>query len=193
MRARVPLVMFAALSSAGSRRARRPTLPARGVMMSHYAGVQLEIRLTSRPVAKRVSRGRRDSGDPLWAEGYPLEGDQKASVAYLAQLGLTGRSDPFGYYQIILDGVVVGGIGFHGPPRDGLVEVGYGVVPGVRGQGVATAALRLLLDVATGLDGVRRVCGRTNPDNVASQKVMEAVGMNMVGKDPEFWHYEMDL
>ena len=58
------------------------------------------------------------------------------------------------------DGVVVGGIGFHGPPSGDVVEVGYGVVPAARGRGVATEALRLLLDVAAGLEGVRRVVGR---------------------------------
>jgi RimJ/RimL family protein N-acetyltransferase len=111
----------------------------------------------------------------------------------MGAVGTSGRSDPYGYYQILLEGVVVGGIGFHGPPRDGLVEVGYGVVSSVRGQGVATASLRLLLDLAAGLNGVRRVCGRTAPDNVASQHVMLNVGMGLVGRDPEFLHYEMEL
>jgi hypothetical protein len=40
---------------------------------------------------------------------------------------------------------------------------------------------------------VRRVCGRTAPDNLASQHVMLNVGMNLVGRDPDFFHYEMDL
>jgi hypothetical protein len=165
--------------------------------LGHYAHVDLELRLATRGVAKRVARGRRDPTlDPPWTVGYPLDGDQKACGAYLGQMGTvgsSGKSDPFGYYQILLDGVVVGGIGFHGPPRDGLVEVGYGVASSVRGQGVASASLRLLLDVACGLNGVRRVCGRTAPDNVASQHVMLNVGMHLVGRDPEFLHYEMEL
>lgn len=159
--------------------------------------MDLEIRLATRGVAKRVTKGRRDPiADPPWIDGYPLDGDQKACAAYLSQLGLvggSGKSEPFGYYQILLEGKVVGGIGFHGPPRDGLVEIGYGVAPAVRGQGVATTALRVLLDVAAGLPGVRRVCGRTAPDNVASQRVMLGVGMSLVGRDPDFLHYEMEL
>ena len=157
----------------------------------------LSVELTGRAVAKRVARRRRDDRlDPPWAAGYPMEGDQRACQAYLRQLPIMGgpaRSNPFGYYQILLDGAVVGGIGFHGPPRNGLVEVGYGVVPAVRGKGVATEALRLILKLATGFDDVRRVCGRTSPDNVASQRVMLSAGMRFVGRDPEFLHYEIEV
>jgi RimJ/RimL family protein N-acetyltransferase len=159
--------------------------------------VDLSLRLATRAMAKRVSRNQRDpKADLPWAEGYPMEGDRRACAAYLRQLpvlGGSGRSQPFGYYQIVLDGEVVGGIGFHGPPRAGLVEVGYGVVPAVRGRGVATEALRQILDVALDLGSVRRVCGRTTADNIASQKVMQNVGMRQVGRDPEFLHFQMEL
>ncbi len=159
--------------------------------------VDLSVELATRGVAKRISRGRRDPrDDPPWAEGYPMEGDRRACLAYLRQLPVIGgpsRSQPFGYYQILMSGEVVGGIGFHGPPRDGLVEVGYGVVPAVRRQGVATEALRLILDLARGYGQDKRVCGRTTPDNVASQRVMLGVGMQLVGRDPDFLHYEIDL
>lgn len=125
-----------------------------------------------------------------------MEGDRRACLAYLRQLPVIGgssRSQPFGYYQIMMEGQVVGGIGFHGPPRDGVVEIGYGVVPSFRRQGVATEALRLVLDIARGHERVKRVCGRTTPDNVASQRVMLGVGMQLVGRDPDFLHYEIDL
>lgn len=159
--------------------------------------VDLSIQLATRAVAKRVSRGRPDPRtDPPWAAGYPMEGDRRACLAYLRQLPVMGggsRSHPFGYYQILLSGEVVGGIGFHGPPRDGLVEVGYGVVESVRGRGVTTAALRVMLDLAASFPEVSRVCGRTSPDNHASQKVMLAAGFHPSGRDPEFLHFEIDL
>lgn len=160
-------------------------------------GVEPTIVLATRGVAKRITRSRRDPRvDPPWADGYPMDGDKRACLAYLRQLPVIGgssRSHPFGYYQILIDGEVVGGIGFHGPPRDGLVEIGYGVVPAVRGRGVATASLRLMLDLAAGHERVRRVCGRTTPDNVASQKVMLAAGFTPAGRDPEFLHFEIDI
>ncbi len=159
--------------------------------------VDLAIELATRGVAKRVTRGRRDPrDDPPWADGYPMEGDKRACLAYLRQLPVIGgssRVQPFGYYQIHLDGRIVGGIGFHGPPREGLVEVGYGVVPSVRRQGVASEALRMILDVAERFDQVKRACGRTTPDNIASQRVMLSSGMQLVGRDPDFLHYELEL
>lgn len=159
--------------------------------------VEPTIELTTRGVAKRIARARRDAGiDPPWARDYPMEGDRRACLAYLRQLPVLGgasRTHPFGYYQILVDGEVVGGIGFHGPPRDGLVEVGYGLVPTARGRGIATAALKQILELAGGFQQVLRVCGRTTPDNLASQKVMQAAGMRPSGRDPEFLHFETDI
>jgi hypothetical protein len=159
--------------------------------------VEVSLHITTRAAARRVARARRDAATDLeWAPGYPLEGDRRACEAYLGQLPVLGggsRSSPFGYYQIVLEGQVVGGIGFHGPPRNEVVEVGYGVVPSVRRRGVATEALRAILDLAAGFDGVRTVVGRTSPDNVGSQKVMLGAGMAQVRTDSEFIHYRIDL
>jgi RimJ/RimL family protein N-acetyltransferase len=163
--------------------------------LEHHVRVNpLELELVTREVAKRVTAARRNPSDRPWADGYPMEGDRRACLAYLRQLPFFGgrsRSDPFGYYQILEGGVVVGGIGFHGPPSEGMVEVGYGVVPSVRGRGVATDALRQMLRFAASRPDVTRVKGRTTPDNVASQKVMLAAGMTHVGRDSEFLHFEI--
>ena len=160
--------------------------------------VDLQLRLLTRGEAERVVRRRNDAsaGDLPWADEYPLDGDARACAAYVTQLPLNGgggASSPFGYYQIIEDGLVIGGIGFHGPPRAGVLEVGYGVVPKVRGRGVATAALRLVVTIARSSGGVSRLIGRTTPDNLASQQVMRAVGMRVAGEDEEFLHFEMSL
>jgi RimJ/RimL family protein N-acetyltransferase len=159
--------------------------------------VEPTLQLANRGLAKRISRGRRDPrGDPPWAREYPMEGDRRACLAYLRQLPVLGgssRSHPFGYYQILVGGEVVGGIGFHAPPRDGLVEVGYGLVPSARQKGIATAALLQILDIARRHPEVRRVCGRTTPDNLASQKVMQNAGLRPSGRDPDFLHFEIDI
>lgn len=160
--------------------------------------VDLQLRLLTRTEAERVVRRRNDAGagDAPWADGYPLDGDSRACAAYVTQLpfdcGPQARSD-FGYYQILEDGKVIGGIGFHGPPRAGVAEVGYGVVPAVRGRGVATQALRLAVEIARCSGKVSRLVGRTTPDNLASQQVMRSVGMAVVGQDDEFLHFEIAI
>lgn len=160
--------------------------------------VDLQLRLLTRGDAERVVRRRNDpsAGDSPWADGYPLDGDTRACAAYITQLPLQGgpeAKNEFGYYQILEGGQVVGGIGFHGPPRGRVAEVGYGVVPAVRGRGVATGALRLAVEIARCSGRVSKLIGRTTPDNLASQQVMRAVGMQVVGQDDEFLHFELRI
>jgi RimJ/RimL family protein N-acetyltransferase len=53
--------------------------------------------------------------------------------------------------------------------------IGYSLLPGVRGRGVATRAVRLLSAWAFEI-GVRRLVAGTAPDNVPSQRVLERAG-----------------
>ena len=78
---------------------------------------------------------------------------------------------------------VVGHAGFHGPPdADGAVEVGYTVLPHLRGRGYATAALRALVADAAAVPGVRVVRASVSPDNAASLTVVRRVGFVHVGE-----------
>ena len=54
-------------------------------------------------------------------------------------------------------------------------HVGYAVVPGKRGRGIASAALRLILPVARGR-GLERVLLTCDEDNEASRRVIERAG-----------------
>jgi RimJ/RimL family protein N-acetyltransferase len=79
------------------------------------------------------------------------------------------------------DDLVVGSVGFKGPPAAGSVEVGYGIAPHVRGRGVATEAVRLLVERAMKA-GVDRVCILTAVDNLASRRVAEKAGFTHQGR-----------
>src|SRR4051794_24232477 len=72
------------------------------------------------------------------------------------------------------DGLVVGSIGCFGPPEDGVVEVGYGLVPAARGSGLMTDVLSAMCRSleAAGLG----VVAHTLPANVASQRVLARLG-----------------
>lgn len=80
------------------------------------------------------------------------------------------------------DRQVVGSVVFHGgPDGNGVVEVGYGVEQQVQRQGYATEGTRASVDWALGQDGVHCVRAVTPSWHVASRRVLERIGMNLVG------------
>jgi RimJ/RimL family protein N-acetyltransferase len=71
--------------------------------------------------------------------------------------------------------VVVGTCGLKGPPADGVVEVGYSVVPSWRRRGIATEATRGLLDAARAR-GATTAIAHTLPHLTPSIGVLEGLG-----------------
>ena len=109
---------------------------------------------------------------------------------------LRGEADPgaYGVYQLVRssDAVVVGDIGFHGPPSQaGSVTVGYGLAPGARGQGYATEALRAMVAWALAQPGVAVVEADTTHANLPSQRVMERAGMRLYDKSEQLRFYRV--
>lgn len=73
---------------------------------------------------------------------------------------------------IVADGSVAGWVGSYGPPEE--PEVTYWLGRAFWGHGLATAALRLYLEV----DTRRPIYGRAAADNVASLRVLEKCGFS---------------
>jgi [ribosomal protein S5]-alanine N-acetyltransferase len=89
------------------------------------------------------------------------------------------------------DDVVVGHMGFHGPPdTDGMVEVAYSVDPVYRRKGYANAMLRAALERAADDPAVRTVRASISPDNEASMATIRPFGFVHVG---EQWDEEDGL
>lgn len=86
-----------------------------------------------------------------------------------------------GFERWLWDGEFCGSIGFRWKPGTEalpptcLGHIGYSVVPWKRGLGYAKRALRLLLPEAKA-EGLRYVEITTDPDNLASRRVIEANG-----------------
>ncbi|MFF8957839.1 GNAT family N-acetyltransferase [Streptomyces sp. NPDC014894] len=161
--------------------------------MDNLVTARLVLHPLSAAEAERVAVGEPGSGD-LWADGYPDDGDRTGAIRLLGLWAEHGDPRPFGAYEIRLkeDGRAIGGVGFHGPPDDrGAVTVGYGLVPSEHGKGYASEALRALLELARGL-GIACVEGDADLDNIASQRVMNAVGMRRVGEDERLTYYRID-
>jgi len=129
-----------------------------------------------------------------WASDFPFEGDVGAVAAFLRATAARGEQRPFGCYRITrrADGQAIGGIGFKAPPVDGVVEIGYGLVPSARGHGFAAEAVVAVLALATD-HHVSRVIADTTADNIASQRTLVRAGFRFVRTDGELRFYEAVL
>ncbi len=152
---------------------------------------RLELVLLEPDAARELATGRNRNAR-AWAPGYPM-----ASSLLRAELTAAAASSGrplggFGTYQVVRreDGVVIGDIGFLGPPdATGAVHVGCGIIESARRQGYATEALSALLAWARGQNGLTCVLADTTRSNVGGQRLLESVGMHPVGEDGELLYY----
>ncbi|SOX52579.1 N-acetyltransferase [Mycobacterium ahvazicum] len=112
-------------------------------------------------------------------EGWPL----KREMFEYAADRLRGHPEEAEWlvYLFFEDGVLVGSGGFHGPPVNRTVEIGYEIAPGFAAKGRATAAVEELLDRAAATGAVDAVIGKTSldPDDesaIASARILLKLG-----------------
>ncbi|SEO28438.1 GNAT family N-acetyltransferase [Actinacidiphila rubida] len=129
----------------------------------------------------------------VWIDGVPGDGTSRAASMTVAAAKAGVYQPGWGLFAVIRteDGVAVGGTGFHGPPDHGSVEIGYDLSESARGEGWATDAARALSEWALAQPEVMVVLATTEPENVASQAVLERVGFTRVADRGELWAYEL--
>ena len=130
--------------------------------------------------------------DDRWHPEYPFE-DELEPLRSLA--GATLPHPVFTLFQVreAASGLAVGGIGFFGPPDDdGAVEIGYGLVAGARGRGLATEAVLAAVRLA-GEHGAALLRADTTPRNRASQRVLQKAGLSEVRRTDEVVYFERRL
>ncbi|MBU6496757.1 MAG: GNAT family N-acetyltransferase [Acidobacteria bacterium] len=156
-----------------------------GTSEHRWASSRLLIRTMPSDAVNAIVDGRRLED---WAEDYPADGDVFIANGLhrgdITQSGDGGGNALWGHHQIveISSNLVVGGLGFHAPPHDGVAEIGYGVIPSRRGQGYATEAVMTLVAAAWDLPEVLGIIAHAEHHNVASQRVLEKAGFHLVGE-----------
>lgn len=90
------------------------------------------------------------------------------------------------------DGMVVGDLCFKGPPVDGEVEIGYGILPGEQGKGYATEAVGAAVRWAMRRTSVYFVTAETEPGNQKSQRVLQKLGFRRYGVGMEGPRFEKE-
>ena len=109
------------------------------------------------------------------------QNDDSLITAYREMLrGYLEHPEQWEWYAIWMierkDGTHVGELSFKGFNADGMVEIGYGITEEHQGCGYATEAVDAVVSWALKQPGVTRVEAETEPDNRASQRVLEKCG-----------------
>ncbi|NMP21651.1 GNAT family N-acetyltransferase [Sulfobacillus harzensis] len=92
------------------------------------------------------------------------------------------------------DNVVIGSMGFKSPPNEnGLVEMGYDIVPSYRGQGYATEMARALVNWAQQQSSVHHLTAECLSDNWASIRVLEKLGMQRIEEHGTIIYWEFPI
>ena len=78
------------------------------------------------------------------------------------------------------DGVSIGLIAYFGQST-GSIMVGYAIKPSEQGRGYGTEALQLMVDYLFLVKEIHRVQANTDPENKASQHILEKVGFTKEG------------
>jgi RimJ/RimL family protein N-acetyltransferase len=90
----------------------------------------------------------------------------------------------FGLWSVVekLSGIVIGHCGLVWSDHQGGVEVGYLIAKEHWNKGFVTSAVRASLAVGFESMGVNRIFAVASPENIASRRIMEKVGMVNLGE-----------
>ncbi|RED59450.1 GNAT family N-acetyltransferase [Cohnella phaseoli] len=143
-----------------------------------------------RLVTERLIIRRFEAAD--WPDVLGYTSDRE-TMAYMPD-GLFGEADAKRFvienggsdarnYAVVLKGVqrLIGHIVFHPWFGDHTYEIGWVIAPGFRGRGYATEAAQALLHFGFAELGLHRVIATCQPENAASSRVMERLGMRREG------------
>lgn len=83
------------------------------------------------------------------------------------------------------DDTYIGNLSFKGPAKDNIVEIGYGILPDQEGKGYTTEAVQAMTQWAFGNADVVFIEAETEPENRASQRILEKCGFVSNGEGQE--------
>ncbi len=98
---------------------------------------------------------------------------------YMNQVQSYGSKFVWGVWLMILssENKVIGDLGFKDEPlKDGVVEIGYNVVPSYRNQGFGFEAVNALTDWALKQTVVKKVIAQCDRDNQYSIRILKKLG-----------------
>jgi [ribosomal protein S5]-alanine N-acetyltransferase len=163
------------------------------VTPAHLTTQRLQLPLMDAGTVAALGSGRRL---PAWADDFPAEGDVDIAGVMPVRHAREGGPDAVLGPRLVVErstGEVIGTAGFFGPPREGVVEIGYGIVPSRQRRGYATEAARALVELALAQPGVSEVVAHAEPGNAASIRVLEKNGLTYAGREGSLVRYALTL
>lgn len=124
---------------------------------------------------------------------WPDEHDAHWLRLRVQQIRDDPATEPWFAHGMILPATreMVGHIGFHGPPNDGVwLELGYTVFPEHRRKGYAVEAAEALMTYARAEHGIKRFVLSISPENTPSLEMAAKMGFGRCG---EQWDEEDGL
>ncbi|WP_220493326.1 MULTISPECIES: GNAT family N-acetyltransferase [unclassified Pseudoalteromonas] len=124
------------------------------------------------------------------SNGWPSgEYDRDAMEFFLSCFENGGEASQgwYGWYAINIDPIsgersLIGSGGYFGPPdSNGIVEIGYSVLPEWQRRGYATEIVNTLVSHAYSFEKTNSIIAHTSPENDASKKVLISSGFREVG------------
>lgn len=135
----------------------------------------------------RPDRARELIGAKL-PEEFPSPHDQRFLEFRLRQMREDSRWETWPPYAVVLGETMIGHAGFHGPPginstkNPAAAEFGYTIFEPWRGNGYATRASTMLMDIAEELGGVRHFVLAISPENKPSLAIVRKLGFVRTGE-----------
>lgn len=110
----------------------------------------------------------------------PIMADAQENLVWMIESGAR-LAGALSWYMVLREKhLLVGFVGFKGPPRDGRVDIGYAVLDAHQRQGYASEAVRALTHWAFLDTRVQRIVAETMPDLTASIRVIEKCGYALI-------------
>jgi len=119
---------------------------------------------------------------------FPSEGERGFLGLRLRQMREDARWETWCPSAVVLDGTLIGHAGYHGPPginstqNESAVELGYKILAAWRGNGYATQAVMMLMDLADERAEIRHFVLSVAPDNAPSLAIVRKLGFVKTGE-----------
>lgn len=143
--------------------------------------------------AERILAGEVDPHDG-WEGGYSFVDEPELIDEYVAAVRAGGDPTPFGPYLVRrgAHGPAIGGVNLFTPSEDGAVEFAFGLVPAVRGQGLAVHAVTAALEIIRG-SGAALARAEAELSNTPARHALTRAGMIEVARVGDAVVYERRL